>query len=79
MLTANYTKFKDNIEKYINKIANSCEALLVTKEEGKNIVIISEKYYNNLIENLYLIGNKVNYDWLMESKKQLENGVIKKQ
>ncbi len=79
MLTANYTKFKDNTEKYINKIADSCEALLVTKEDNKNIVIISEKYYNNLIENLYLIGNKVNYDWLMESKKQLENGVIKKQ
>lgn len=31
---------------------------------------------NNLMENLYVMGNKVNYDWLMESKEQLETGKI---
>ena len=42
------------------------------RENNKNIVIISEDKYNNLIENLYIMGNKSNYDWLMESKEQLE-------
>ena len=26
------------------------------------------------MENVYVMGNKANYDWLMESKAQLENG-----
>ena len=26
------------------------------------------------MENVYVMGNKANYDWLMESKTQLENG-----
>ena len=26
------------------------------------------------MENAYVMGNKANYDWLMESKRQLENG-----
>ena len=30
--------------------------------------------YNNLMENIYVMGNKTNYDWLMESKSQLERG-----
>lgn len=28
----------------------------------------------NYRENRYVMGNKKNYDWLMESKKQLEGG-----
>ena len=35
---------------------------------------MSEETYNNLIENSYLTQNKRNYDWLMESKSQLESG-----
>lgn len=31
-----------------------------------------EETYNNLMENIYVMGNKINYDWLMESKAQLE-------
>lgn len=37
-------------------------------------MIISEEAYNNLMENIYVVGNKTNYDWLMESKAQLEKG-----
>ena len=36
--------------------------------------MISEEAYNNLMENVYVMGNKTNYDWLMESKSQLERG-----
>ena len=33
--------------------------------------------YHNILENLYVMGNKANYDWLMESKAQLESSVIR--
>lgn len=28
----------------------------------------------NILENMYVMGNKSNYKWLMESKEQLEKG-----
>jgi hypothetical protein len=31
-----------------------------------------EEAYDNILENIYVMGNKENYDWLMESKAQLE-------
>ena len=45
----------------------------VKRENGQNVVMMSENVYNNLIENSYLISSKANFDWLMESKAQLEN------
>lgn len=37
-------------------------------------VMLSEESYNNLMENIYVMGNKNNYDWLMKGKEQMENG-----
>jgi antitoxin YefM len=61
-----------NFEKYMNKVINDNEVMVVTRKDNKNVVMLSEETYNNLMENIYLTGNKENYDWLMESKKQLE-------
>ena len=36
--------------------------------------MLSEEMYNNLLENIHVMGNKANYDWLTESKTQLEEG-----
>ncbi len=36
--------------------------------------MLSEETYNNLMKNIYVMGNKENYDWLMKGKAQLENG-----
>ncbi len=38
--------------------------------------MLSEESYNNMMENIYVMGNKNNYDWLMESKSQLEKGMV---
>jgi antitoxin YefM len=50
--------------------------MIVTRKDNKNVVMLSEESYNNLMENVYIMGNKANYDWLMESKAQLEKGNI---
>ena len=36
--------------------------------------MLSEETNNNLMKNIYVMGNKENYDWLMKGKAQLENG-----
>ena len=72
MLAVNYTNLRDNMKTYMD----DCETMIVTRKDNKNVVILSEEAYNNLMENAYVMGNKANYDWLMESKAQLENGKI---
>ncbi len=72
MLTVNYTNLKENMKSYMDKVTDDNETVVVTRKNNKNIVIISEESYNNLLENIYITSSKDNYDWLMESKKQLE-------
>ena len=74
MLAVNYTNFRENLKDYMDKATDDYETIIVTRKNNKNVVMISEESYNNLMENVYVMGTKYNYDWLMESKKQLESG-----
>ena len=73
MIAVNYSQVRKNMKTYMDKATNDFETIIVTRK-NKNVVIISEEAYNNLLENAYLLKDKANYDWLMESKKQLESG-----
>lgn len=76
MLAVNYTNLRDNMKTYMDRVTDEYETMIVTRKNNKNIVMISEESYNNLMENAYLMGTKANFDWLIESKSQLENGNI---
>lgn len=78
MIAVNYTQFRNEMKSHLDLVTDDFEAVVVTRKENKNVVIISEETYNNLLENIHVMGNKANYDWLMESKKQLESGKAKK-
>lgn len=74
MLAVNYTNLRDNMKAYMDKVTDDYETMIVTRKDNKNVVMLSEEAYNNLMENVYIMGDKTNYDWLMESKAQLEKG-----
>lgn len=74
MLAVNYTKLRENMKSYMDKVTDDYETMIITRKDNKNVVMISEETYNNMLENMYVMGNKSNYDWLMESKAQLEKG-----
>ena len=76
MLAVNYTNLRENMKMYMDKVTEDYETIIVTRKDNKNVVMLSEESYNNLMENIHVMGNKGNYDWLMESKAQLEKGNI---
>ncbi len=61
---------------YMDKVTDDYETMIVTRKDNKNVVMLSEETYNNLMENAYIMGNKANYDWLMQSRAQLEAGNV---
>ncbi len=72
MLAVNYTNLRENMKSYMDKVTDDYETMIITRKDNKNVVMISEETYNNMLENMYVMGNKSNYDWLMKSKAQLE-------
>ena len=78
MLAVNYTNLRENMKSYMDKVTDDYETMIVTRKNDKNVVMISEEAYNNLLENTYITSSKADFDWLMESKKQLEEGKLVK-
>ena len=76
MLAVNYSGLRENLRSYMDAASDDFETVVVTRRENRNVVMISEAAYNNMLENMHLLGNKENYDWLMESKAQLEAGRV---
>ena len=76
MFAVNYTTLRDNMKTYMDRVTDGYETMIVTRKNNKNVVMISEEVYNNLLENAYIMGNRTNYEWLMESKAQLESGNV---
>ena len=74
MLAVNYSNLRDNMKNYMDQVTDDYETMIVTRKNNRNVVILSEESYNNLMENAQILGTKANYDWLMESKAQLEKG-----
>ena len=76
MIAVNYTGLRENMKTYMDKVCDDYEVLAVTRKENRNVVMMSEEYYNNLLENIYVMGNKANYEWLIKGKSQIDAGLM---
>lgn len=54
MLAVNYTNLRDNMKHYMDQVTDDYETMIVTRKNNKNVVILSEETYNNLMENVYV-------------------------
>ena len=74
MIAINYTTARQNFKEYCDKTVNDCETIIITRERGENVVLMSEDGYNNMLENLYVRSNQKDYNELLESIRQLKKG-----
>lgn len=76
MLAVNYSTIRNHLKDYCDKVTDDYETVIVTRKDEKNVVIISLAEYNNMMENLFIMSNKKNYDRLIESRQQIERGSV---
>ena len=74
MLAVNYSTIRNHLKDYCDKVTDDYETIIVTRKDEKNVVIISLTEYNNMMENLFIMSNKKNYNRLVESRQQIERG-----
>ena len=55
MLAVNYTNLRENMKNYMDKVTDDYETMIVTRKNNRNVVMMSEEAYNNLMENLHVI------------------------
>jgi antitoxin YefM len=76
MIAANYTEFRISLKKYLDKVEESNETLIIKRGSGKGTVLISLDEYNSIMETVHLLSSKTNSDRLYESIQQMKDGKV---
>jgi antitoxin YefM len=76
MIAANYTEFRIDLKKFLDKVEEDNETLIIKRGSGKGTVVISLDEYNSIMETVHLLSSKANSDRLYESIQQMKEGKV---
>ncbi|MDR1568502.1 MAG: type II toxin-antitoxin system prevent-host-death family antitoxin [Streptococcaceae bacterium] len=74
MEAVTYSNFRQNLKSVMRRVNDDAERLIVTSNDGSNIVVMSQDDYNSWQETLYLMSSEANRERLNRSIQSLENG-----
>jgi antitoxin YefM len=74
MEVLNYTEFRANLTKNLNKVNDDGDIVVVSRSKGKNVVVMSLEQYNAITETLYLNSSAANRERLEQSMRDVESG-----
>jgi antitoxin YefM len=77
MLAANPSDVRKNLKDFMDKVVDDNDALIITRPNGREVVMLSKEEYDNMIENIHVLGNKANREWLLLGKQQAESGNLR--
>ena len=70
----NYSDLRRNLKSYMDKVYEERDALIVTRKNNENVVVMSIEQYNSLMETSYLLSTETNAHHLVESLRQARSG-----
>jgi antitoxin YefM len=72
MIARCYSDVKQNFKDYCDKVVDDFETIIITRERGENVVLISEAEYKNMLENIRIMGNSKQYFKLLKSNEEIK-------
>lgn len=52
MLAVNYSTIRKDLKNYCDKVTEESETVIITRKNGKNVVLLSLEKYNEMIKEL---------------------------
>jgi len=74
MQQISYTSLRQNLSSVLNEIEDNQTIYCVTRQTHPDVIMVSRKNYESLIETLHLLSSSKNADKLYESINQDRNG-----
>lgn len=74
MANVSYSELRANLAKYMDDVCDSRDALVVTRQNARSVVMVSEEEYEGLIETVHLLRNPANATRLLTSIKSADRG-----
>lgn len=74
MDTINYSTARQHLAETMDKVNEDCSPLLITRQKGEPVIMMSLAEYNSLEETAYLLRSPANAERLVQSIKNLREG-----
>lgn len=75
MEVLNYTEFRQNLAKSLDRVNDDAEIVIVSRSKGKNVVVMDLDEYNAINETLHIVKSEVNRKRLQEAIDEMNSGV----
>ena len=69
-----YSELRDNLKGALDKVCHDHTPLLVTRQRGEDVIILSKEDYHSLDETAYLLRSPRNAKRLRKAVKDVEEG-----
>lgn len=70
-----FTQLRKNLGEIIERVYDNDEAIVVTRADGKNVVIITEAEWESRNDTAHLLNSPENAQRLLSAKKQVEQEI----
>jgi antitoxin YefM len=78
MAHVSYSELRNKLASYMDEVCDSHAPLLVTRQNARSVVIMSEQDYDGLMETVHLLKSPANAVRLLRSIKEADRGKLKK-
>jgi antitoxin YefM len=69
-----YTELRAHLAEYMDEVCDSRAALLVTRQNARSVVMMSEDEYESIMETLHLLRSPANAARLLRSVESADAG-----
>jgi antitoxin YefM len=67
MAHASYTQFRNNLASYMDEVCDGRAPLVVTRQNARSVVLMSEEDYDGLMETVHLLNSPANAERLLRA------------
>jgi antitoxin YefM len=76
MANVSYSELRNNLASYMDQVCDDRAPLLVTRQNARSVVLISEEDYEGLMETVHLLKSPANAARLLRSIEQADQGQL---
>jgi antitoxin YefM len=70
----NYTDARQNLKGVMDRVVNDMTEIVVTRQNGEAVVMVSLAEWNSISETLHLLSSPKNAERLLTAIRELEDG-----
>jgi antitoxin YefM len=76
MAHVSYSELRNNLATYMDEVCDSRAPLVVTRQNARSVVLMSEDDYEGLMETVHLLKSPANAARLLRSIKEADQGQL---